>query len=80
MLRALEKPQARLRQRHVRIALALDQSDADEAFQLLDLVRQRRRRDVEPMRGAGKMLLFREHREIAKQPGFNVSHSLDVIE
>jgi hypothetical protein len=32
------------------------------------------------LRGAGKMLLFREHREIAKQPGFNVSHSLDVIE
>ncbi len=80
MLRALEKPQTRLRQRHVRIALALDQPRAHEAFKFLDLMRERRRRDVQPMRGAGKMLLFREHREIAKQPGFNVSHSLDVIE
>jgi hypothetical protein len=64
----------------MRIALALDQPRAHQTFQLLDLMRQRRRRDVESMRGMGKMLLFREHREIAKQPSFNVSHSLDVIE
>src|SRR5580704_1359009 len=49
----------------MRIALALDQPRAHEAFQFLDLMRQRRRRDVEPVRGAGKMLLFREHRETA---------------
>jgi hypothetical protein len=32
------------------------------------------------MRGAGKMPLLRQHREVAKQSGFNVSHSLDVVE
>jgi len=62
------------------IALALDQPRADQAFQFLDLMRQRRRRDVQQIRGAGKMPLLRQHREVAKQSGFNVSHSLDVVE
>jgi hypothetical protein len=79
MARPLKTANSGFRQLDMRISLALDQLGTMLALEFLYLVRERRRTDPQPERGAGKVLLLRQRHEIAKQPGFNVSHSLDSV-
>ncbi len=77
--RPSEQPDTGFRHFDVGVSVALEQLGAELALEFLDLMRERRRADLQPQGGTGKMLLLREHHEIAKQPGFNVAHSLDAI-
>jgi hypothetical protein len=50
------------------------------AFELLDLMRERRPRDAQAQRGAAEMLLIGDGHEIPEKTRFNLAHSVDAIE
>src|SRR6185295_2317473 len=71
---ALIEPQSGLRELN-RFCPAAQQANLQIPLELLDLMSQRRRRDVQPLRRTGEVLLIAQRHEISVKPQFDTSHS-----
>jgi hypothetical protein len=79
LARVRQKALACLGDDNLGVALSHQELGTELPFKFLDLMRERRRRDAEPLGGAGEMLLLGDCNEIVEQPVLNVAHRLVPI-